>query len=78
MEKSQDVMQSIFGSSIGSRIESVRTIPEMYSGLGARMRLSQVDVDGALSKVGQKKPAEIQWSTLTMENSKTMLGCSRR
>ena len=68
-----------------SRIECARTIPEMYSGFGARMRSSQMDVDGAFAKFGQKKPGEIQWNTnhcltfvLIVENSKTMLGCSQK
>ena len=69
----------------GSRIECALTIPEMYSGFGARLRLSQMDTDGAFGILEQKKPGEIRWSTnhcltfaLIMEKSERMLGCSQR
>ena len=56
-----------------SRIELARAIPEMYSGFGARMRSSQMDVDGAFAKLEQKKPSEIQWSTNHHSLMKTCL-----
>ena len=39
----------------GSRIECALTIPAMYSGFEAPLRLSQMDTDGAFENLEQKK-----------------------
>ena len=69
----------------GFRIECARAAPEMYSGFGVPMHLSEMDVDGAFAEFAQKKPGEIQSNSnhclkfvLIVESSKTMLSCRRR
>ena len=62
-----------------------RAAPEMYSGFGVPMRLSEMDVGGAFAEFAQKRPGEIQSNSnhclkfvLIVESSKTMLSCRRR